>query len=105
MNVFQIQTTEGGWAMNNCLWHFPVDSEGTEKAIVELTLQFLTLHFGEVCDGKGVGLFRPPDALVGDAAFESCESHFLQILHNFLCLGQSIQEFISKISVWCQANP
>ena len=76
MDVFEMQSTEGGWAVDNRLGHFPVDSEWTKKAVVERTLQFLTLHFCEICDGKGVGHFGPPDALVGDAGFESCESHF-----------------------------
>ena len=62
--------------MENRLGHFPVDSEGTKKAIVKLTLQFLTLHFGEVCDGQGVGHSGPPDALVGNVGFESCKPHF-----------------------------
>ena len=54
MDVFEMQSTEGGWAVDNRLGHFPVDSEWTKKAIVKLTLQFLTLHFCEICDGEGV---------------------------------------------------
>ena len=54
MDVFEMQSTEGGCAVDNRLGHFSVDAEGTKEPVVELTLQFLTLHFCEICDGKGV---------------------------------------------------
>ena len=62
--------------MEDRLGHFPVDAKGSKEAIVKLTLQFLTLYFCEICDGQGVGHFGPPDVLVGNAGFESCEPHF-----------------------------